>query len=193
MNKRWLWLMTTLLALVGCAERSALIREHSTSWRSDVFHQLPDGGPAADSAGIRVSATLKTHSPGSHFATDSHGTADYKLLLNIDGQAVLLTGSPEPESSYAMIAVGPEAGPGVRYRFKTRLRLQTGAHRVVVGLPDDGVAVEREVVLPGGRVSDLIVEPVYGKETPLKALPNGSRNFKEGIVGVRVTLNGKEL
>jgi hypothetical protein len=193
MKKRLVLLITALLALGGCAERFALIREHSASRRTDVFQVPAKGELPANAADVRVSATLKTHGPGSHFASDSHGTADYKLLLNIDGQAVLLSGSPLPESGYALTAVGPEAGSGMRYRFNTHLRVGSGKHKVVLALPDDGVSVERDVVLPGGKLSDLLVEPVYGGGAGFWRLPSSGRSFEEGVVGMRVSLNGKEL
>jgi hypothetical protein len=193
MKKRLLLLITALLALGGCAERSALMREHSANSRTDVFRVPAKGELPANTADVRVSGTLKTHGPGDHFLSDSHGTADYKLLLNIDGQALLLSGSPLPESGYALTAVGPEAGSGMRYRFNTHLRLGSGKHKVVLALPDDGVSMEREVVLPEGKVSNLIVEPVYGGGAGFWRLLNSGRSFDQGVVGMRVSLNGKEL
>jgi len=141
-----------------------------------------------------IFATLKTHKPGIYSASDMHGTPNYKLLLNIDGQAVLLLGNLENENSEPMKLVDPEAGDGIRYRFSKNLRLKSGTHRIVVALPEDGIAVERVITLVEGNVSHLVVEPIYstksGKRHPGRY---GTTSFTEGIRSLRVILNGKEI
>lgn len=181
--------------LSGCAESSALIKANSTSLRTDVFEELTGTAIASQGyADLRVMATLKTHKPGIFSAKDIHGTPDYKLLLNIDGQAVQLQGTLRSENSEPMKLVDPEAGDGIRYRFSKNIRLKAGTYRVVVALPDDGIAVERTINLAEGGENDLVLEPVYrsslGRRRPGVS---SSSSFLEGIVSMRLILNGREI
>lgn len=195
MKKTSLFLMLSLMVLSGCAESSALIKANSTSLRTDVYEELTNGATAPQGyVDLRVSANLKTHRPGIFSAKDIHGTPDYKLLLNIDGQAVLLQGSLQKENSEPMKLLDPEAGDGIRYRFSKNLRLKAGLHKVVVALPDDEIAVAREFTLNAGERNSLVVEPVYSTK-PGKRRPGmySTTSFTEGIRSLRVMLNGKEI
>lgn len=88
----------------------------------------------------------------------------------------------------------PEAGDGIRYLFGKKLRLKSGTHKIIVALPDDGIALEREISLVEGDVNNLVMEPIYsmtqGKKTPGVY---STTSFKEGIRGGRLTLNGKPI
>lgn len=195
MKKAGLLLMLSLMVLSGCAESSALIKANNTSLRTDVYEELTNGATAPQGyVDLRISASLKTHRPGIFSAKDIHGTPDYKLLLNIDGQAVLLQGSLQKENSEPMKLVDPEAGDGIRYRFSKNLRLKAGLHKVVVALPDDEIAVTREITLNEGDRNSLVVEPVYSN-MPGKRRPGmySTTSFTEGIRSLRVMLNGKEV
>lgn len=195
MKKVSLLLMLSLMVLSGCAESSALIKASSTSLRTDVFDELTNGATAPQGyVDLRVTATLKTHKPGIYSAKDIHGTPDYKLLLNIDGQAVTLQGNLQKENSEPMKLVDPEAGDGIRYRFSRNLRLKAGPHRVVVALPDDEIAVAREITLNEGDRNSLMVEPIYSTK-PGKRRPGmySTTSFTEGIRSLRLMLNDKEI
>jgi len=85
------------------------------------------------------------------------------LLLNIDGQVVLLRGNLQSENSESSGLVDPEAGDGIRYRFSKNIRLKAGTHRVVVALPDDKIAVAKEITLVEGKMNNLVLEPIYNK------------------------------
>jgi hypothetical protein len=88
----------------------------------------------------------------------------------------------------------PEAGDGIRYRFNKNLRLKAGTHRIVVALPDDGVAVEREITLTEGKVNSLVLEPVYSTKPGKRRLEAYSTtSFTEGIRSIRLTLNGRDI
>ena len=193
--KKLCMLILAISLLSGCAESSALIKANSTSLRTDVFEELTGNAIAPQGyVDLRVTATLKTHKPGIYSAKDIHGTPDYKLLLNIDGQAVQLQGTLRSENSEPMKLVDPEAGDGIRYRFNKNLRLKTGTHRVVVALPDDEVAVAREITLSEGAPNSLVVEPIYSTK-PGKRRPGDltTTSFKEGIRSLRLMLNNKEI
>ena len=195
MKKASLLLMLSLMVLSGCAESSALIKANSTSLRTDVFEELTNGATTPQGyVDLRVSATLKTHRPGIFSAKDIHGTPDYKLLLNIDGQAVLLRGNLQNENSESRGLVDPEAGDGIRYRFSKNFRMKAGTHKVVVALPDDEIAVAKEIALNEGDRNSLVVEPIYSTK-PGKRRPGmySTTSFTEGIRTIRLMLNGREI
>lgn len=194
MKKTRLLLMLSLMVLSGCAESSALIKENSTSLRTDVYEELTSGATAPQGyVDLRVTATFKTHRPGI-YSKDIHGTPDYEMLLNIDGQAVMLKGELQKENSEPMKQVDPEAGDGIRYRFSKNLRLKAGPHKVVVALPDDEIAVAGEITLSEGYRNSLVVEPIYSTK-PSKRRPGmySTTSFTEGISSLRLKLNGKEI
>jgi len=195
-NRVIMLLLTLALTVVcGCAESSALVKASSTSMRADIFEEITNGGIAPQGfTDLHITASLKTHKPGIYSASDIHGTPDYRLLLNIDGQAVILRGRLQKENSEPMKLVDPEAGDGIRYRFSKKLRLKAGTHRIVAALPDDGIAVERELSLAEESVNNLVLQPVY-RVTPGKKRPGfyGVTSFKEGIRGFRLMLDGREI
>ena len=195
MKKTSLLLMLSLMVLSGCAESSALIKANSTSLRTDVYEELTNGATAPQGyVDLRITATLKTHKPGIYSASDIHGTPDYKLLLNIDGQAVLLRGNLQSENSESRGVVDPEAGDGIRYRFSKNFRLKAGTHRVVVALPDDEIAVAREITLVEGNMNNLVLEPIYSTKPGKRRLGTYSTtSFREGIRTLRLMLNGREI
>lgn len=197
MKKMILWaLLIALFVISGCANSSALIKASSTSIRSDVFQELDNASPPVPQgyADLRITSSLKTHKPGAYSKEDIHGTPAYRLLMNIDGQAVLLQGNLQSENSEPMKLVDPEAGDGIRYRFTKIMRLKAGTYRFVVALPDDGIAVERELTLKEGDVNNLVLEPIYAT-TPGKRRPGtySSTGFMEGIRSIRLSLNGRGI
>lgn len=189
-------LLVMTAALYGCAGTGELIRKESGVTRSDVFVELADGGAIpAGHADLRIASSLKTHMPGIYrMEKKSHGTPDYKLLVNIDGQAVWLEGSLVEESIERSGLRDPEAGDGIRYRFSKGLRLRAGTHQVIVAIPEDGIAVERDITLTDGSSNSLVLEPLYGA-TAGKQRPGfyGATSFMQGLKGFRMVLNGESL
>jgi len=187
-------LAVAMIMIGGCAESSTLIRASSTSVRSDIFQELSNGGQApAGYSDLRVTSSLKTHRPGVYSAKDIHGTPDYKLLLNIDGQAVQLQGNLREEISEARGLYDSEAGEGIRYRFSFNMRLKAGTHKIVIAVPADDLAVEREITLTEGSNS-LVLEPVY-KATSGKRRTGiyPVTSYKKGIRSFKIILNGKTI
>jgi hypothetical protein len=177
-------LIGAMMVAGGCAGSSMLLKAKSASVCTDVFTEATGGGIAPPGyTNLRVSLT----------ASDVHGTEDYQLLLNIDGQAVLLSGTLRSENCEPAKLVDPEAGDGIRYRFNRTLQLKAGTHRIVVAIPADDLAVEREINLPEGNNS-LVVEPVYGA-VPGSQRPGycGTTSFTHGLKWLRVVLNDKMI
>lgn len=190
-----LFLIMAVAFMSGCADSSAAIRKSSSSSRSDVFKELTDGGAVPQGyADLRITSSLKTHRPGVHLARDIHGTPDYGMLLNIDGQAIQLQGSLREENVEPHGLRDPEGGDGIRYHFDKKLRLKAGTHKVVIAVPADDLAVEREIALTEGSSNSLVLEPAYRGTAPMKhPVSYSSTSFKEGIRGLSVLLNGKQI
>jgi len=112
----------------------------------------------------------------------------------VDGQVVQVRGINAEESSEPRSLRDPESGDGVRYRFDKRVRLKAGAHKTAAALPEDDVAVAREIKLAAGSSNTLVLEPVYGA-TAAKRRPTAytDTSFTEGITGLLAILNGKPL
>jgi hypothetical protein len=181
--------------LGGCANNANLIKESSVSTRTDVFEETPAEGKVPEGyADLLIIASLKTHKPGIFSSSDRHGTKDYRLLANIDGQSITLSGSLVMEDNGTREMRDPEAGEGIRYLFSKRVRLKAGAHGVVIALPDDDVAVEVEIELAEGSRNTLHLEPLYGLKRE-KQRPGfyGDTTFSEGIREFRAFLNGKQI
>ncbi len=188
-------LCVVMALLSGCAANTELLARSSVSTHNDVFEELWAGGPVPRGhADLHIALSMKTHKPGIHSAEDTHGTQDYRLLLNIDGQAVRLRGTLCEENIEPRGLRDPEAGDGIRYRFRKSLRLETGAHKIIVAIPDDGIAVEREITLVEGGVNNLVLEPVYGTDNA-RQRPGfyGVTSFTQGLKGLRVVFNGNSI
>lgn len=185
----------TLAILAGCAGNKELAKASGVSTRQNVFQEIAENAPAAPGyVDLRVYSSLKTHKPGIYSNKDIHGTQDYMLTVNIDGQAVKLKGRLTEERSEARSLLDHEAGEGIRYQFTIKLRLKAGPHRVVVALPADDLVTEKELILPGGENILLVVEPVYGAVPGMqKPGTYGLTGFKEGIKSIRLLLNGKTI
>jgi hypothetical protein len=158
----------------------------------------PGSGPLRETvreeaASLTVTASLKTHRQGTHLRKDVHGTPEYLLVLDVDGQSRPIQGVLQAEDRQGADLRHPEAGTGVRYRFSTSIGLTPGSHRIRVAAPADDISVEREVTLvPGENL--LVLEPVY--RTARIAQPPGrygATGFAEGLAGFRMLLNGKVM
>ncbi|TLN03923.1 hypothetical protein FDZ73_05270, partial [bacterium] len=152
-----------LWMLAGCAGKQGLIQKMSACTQEDVFQECSTTTPIPHGyADLRIVSSLKTHLPGNYSGKDIHGTPEHKLLVNIDGQAVFLTGSLREERKDLHSSCDPEEGHGICYLFQTELRLKSGGHSIFISLPFDGIAVERKFDLIAGSRNTLVLEPLYG-------------------------------
>jgi hypothetical protein len=185
-----------LLALASsCSTNQELIKKMSSSCRQDVIQPSGIGEKApAGYVDLTVHASLKLHKSSAYAIADSHGSPDYRMLLNIDGQVIALTAHTCIENNEARYLNDPEAGDGIRYQFTKRVRIKAGTHKVAVVIPQDDIALEREVTLADGKDTTLTLEPVYGA-APGKQGPGfyGAASFREGIRSIRFILNGQVL
>jgi len=187
-------MLAILAVMAGCAGNKDLIKAMSTSISQDIFQEAPQNTPPAPGyLDLRIYSSLKTHKPGIYSEKDPHGTPNYTMLVNIDGQAIHLEGRLTEEKSGAISMGDPNEGIGIRYQFEKRLRIKAGAHKVVVAIPADDLAVEGEILL-SDSANSLIAEPVYGILPGKKRLGlYGATSFKQGVKRLRLTLNGKDI
>lgn len=189
-------LLLTVAMLSGCAQNVELIKSMSVATRNDIFQELPEKAAIPEGyADLFISASLKTHMPGLYpFEKKPHGTTDYILLLNIDGQATRIRGDLKEEKSEPRFVRDPEAGEGIRYNFRKNVRLKAGTHKIAVAIPDDGIIIVNEFTLLEGSTNYLVLEPVYGR-TAVRQRPGfyGLTSFSQGMTGIKAYLNGRAL
>ena len=189
-------LLLALAILGACAQNHELITSLSATTRDDVFLELPEKAPIpAGYADLHVLASLKTHKPGIYpNEKKSHGTTDYMLLLNIDGQTTRIKGTLKEEDSEPRFLRDPEAGEGIRYNFRKDVRLKAGPHKISVIIPDDDVIVANGVILTEGSSNILFLEQIYGAAVRRQRPAfYGVTGFFQGIKGLRAYLNGRNL
>jgi hypothetical protein len=187
-------LMGTMLA--GCAGNAEIVKRAESSLREDVGKIISTAKPPEKSfADLTIRASLKTHLAGIFpLREDLHGTADYQLLVNMDGQPLKFSGNCFAEDTSSPSNRNPEAGMGTRCRFQSHVRVKAGSHRIIVALPYDKVAVEREITLEDSTDNLLEVTPTYYPDRrPNGPGKGGAASFKEGISGVELSLNGNTL
>lgn len=188
-------IIAVLAILAGCAGNKESVKAMGVSTRQHVFQEIEESSPPVHGyVDLRVYSSLKTHKPGIYPNKDIHGTQDYMLAVNIDGQAVTLQGRLTEERSEARSLLDHEAGDGIRYQFSKKLRVKAGPHRVAVALPADDLVTERDMILPEGNNYQLVVEPIYGTVPGMqKPGSYGLTGFKEGIKSIRLLLNDKTI
>ena len=192
--RHFITMILALIVMTGCGGNH-LLKAAGSSSRQDVFQEItPGAAPVSGYADLRIYSSLKTHKPGIYSAKDIHGTADYKIIMNIDGQAAELHSDLQRENAEAGALRDSEAGEGMRYHFSKNIRIEAGPHKVVIALPADDLAIDQIITLTDGSSNSLTLEPVY-RSAPGKRRPgfHGATSFSEGLKGFRVIFNGKPL
>jgi len=172
------------LVLAGCAASN----QNLLGQRNDVFQVASDrAAVGADEAIVAVSASIKTHKYSPLlFEPSKHGKEEYRLFIDINGQSINLPMERQEEMTTTDPHIDPESGEGVRYRYKTTIRLKPGTYTVTAYLPTENVSVRREVVIPR-EGKTLIVNPIYRglarrKAPSLRRLPD----FKDGVKALEI-------
>jgi hypothetical protein len=195
MKRIWMPLLAGMV-LAGCAGNGELLKRAEIPERSNIYTVIsPAILPEQGSADLTIRASVKTHSAGQFLlGKDPHGTTDYVLLVNIDGEPLRIPGAPAIEEGFSDAERHPEAGDGTRYLFRAHLRLKAGSHRVIVALPEDRVAIQRDILLDERTDSLLEVSPSYYSDRRQTGPGSaGATSFREGISGLELMLNGKAL
>lgn len=185
--------LVPLALAMGSADCSAMVKKSGT--QAELREEVSQEGAVAQGyVDLLIYASLKTHQPGLYSAGDPHGTQSYQLQLIVDGQMVVLPGELQAERLAVAEPGDPEAGMGIRYRFRKVLRLKAGSHRIVVSLPADNIALTREVTLQEGQENRLVLDPVYGRVSQKKRpSANHVTDFQQGISRLVMTFNGRRI
>jgi hypothetical protein len=184
------------IILTGCARNAELVKRAGNTERGGICAVIsPAKPPEMGFADLTIWASLKTHEvSGVPMLKDLHGSPDYHLLVNIDGQALRVSGECFTEDASFQSKRHPESGMGMRYRFQAHVRLRTGAHRIIVAFPYDNVATEREIILEDSTDNLLEVMPSYFSDRRQQGPGSaGATSFREGISGVELSMRGKPL
>ncbi|GFO56358.1 lipoprotein [Geomonas sp. Red276] len=187
-------IMAMAVATAGCAARKAVSRTGPGNGGAVIQEVTPGGKVPRGYADLEITLSLKTHRPGLYSGEDRHGTGDYQLQVDLDGEPIRLSGSLWEEKVEAHALRDPEGGEGVRYYFTKTVRLKAGDHQVVLALPADDLSVDREITLAEQTSNRLTLEPVYrGGVGAGRSAPHGSASFKEGMRGFWISLNGAPI
>ena len=180
-----------MAVMSGCAQSAALLKASS---RTDVFREAaPEENAPPGLSELMVYSSLKTNKPEMHLLSHStRGTAEFALVINIDGQAARIEGTLKEDNSPESDA--PEAGEGIRYTFVKNVMLKAGRHRLIIASPEDHIAIEKEIVLDDGTKNFMKVEPQYARPAYTRTRrhfpPGGGVSFQNGIKGFNIWLNG---
>lgn len=193
MNFRLMWLAVVALIIGGCTSSIEAIKKDGTSTREDVFTEVAAGtGQPPATTTLTISCSVKTQHYGAYSIDRQNGDEwANTLLINIDGQAKRITGVMSTEKWDAQSLGDPEAGEGIRHRFRTTLRLEPGKHHITIALPEKDVVAEKEILLaPGSNL--LQIEPSYRERTvaSLRVGVTDRTSFKAGVKSLYLVLNG---
>src|SRR6266571_9451834 len=99
MKKIIIGIFISAIIMPGCATNK--IATMSVEGRNDVFQEVAHKEPVpAGYAELTVLSTFKTRRPGDFlWSNSSHGTPEYRLLLNIDGQTTHVRGDLTEEKT----------------------------------------------------------------------------------------------
>lgn len=187
-----------ILILAGCAASGTIIRQKAQSERTDIFTEIGTHNESESGfAVLNIKVTIKTHLEGYYFLESQElmcGKPDYPILMNISGQARTwrLEGEYEILPRYnrdGSTSLAPDAGEGIKYVLEKKLRIPVGAHKIFIGLPNEGCFKEVIIDLQEGKTYALEFKPVYKYKTHPVRIPS----FMRGIEKFAVYLNGESL
>lgn len=197
-----LGLLLAMAIVSGCARGLRSTENAGMDPRTDIFQEVStEGNIPKGYADLIIYSSLKTHKPGTYLLDDlfgnKKGTPDYMLLISIDGQITKTRGILKEEDIGTWVQ-NSEAGKGIRYVFRINLRLKAGTHRLIVALPEDGIAIEKDMKLTDGTKNLMQLVPQYrGTESVVKSRPTVIKmrepSFTNGMRGFDVLLNWNSL
>jgi hypothetical protein len=198
MRTRWLkpvfLSVALLISLGGCAGTVKQIKGKSKIMRSGVFSEVKgEEPPPKGTVDLAIKASIKKPVEGYYLLeqeTPPEGKVGYPFELNIDGQEIVwkVDGKEEITPRYDENGrIIPEGGEGIRYALIKKIRLKTGLHHVLFGLPYEDYYTEVKVSLREGRLHTLEFQPIYAMRL------RGGRTFFHGIKRYSVFLDGTHI
>jgi len=174
-------------SLTACASGTAA----RMGVRSDVFQVISERGElAAGLVPVSISASIKTHSESSLlFEPAQHGSNDYRLVVDIDGQSLDLPFETLAETTASDPLRDPESGTGLRYSYRATVALRPGSYQVTAWLPTENVTVSQEVQISAGT-RQIIIKPLYrGLAGRKPASLRWQPTFKDGVSALNMLVN----
>ena len=180
-----------LIGLAGCGGAVKQISPESQNMRTDVFIEVEDQQPPPEgTVDLTIKASIKTPPEGYHLfgeRTPPKKKDGYPFELEIGGQEVVwkVEGKQENTPRWDEKANRiPEGGQGIRYTLDMKIRLRSGLHHVVFGLPQEDYYTEVKVSLRKDEAHTLEFQPFYAMGR------RGYRDFYRGIKTYNVFLDG---
>jgi len=182
-----------IVLLVVCASLTACAGGTTAGLglRSDVFQVIHNEGElGAGLLPVTISASIKTHTESSiPFELAQHGSDDYKLVIDINGQSLDLPFETIAETTTSDPLRDPESGSGLRYSYRATVALRPGSYRVTAWLPTENVMASQEVQISANS-RQIIIKPLYRglagrKPASLRWLPT----FKDGVSALQMVVN----
>jgi hypothetical protein len=156
-----------------------------------VFQIAAEGTAAGvDDVPVTITASIKTHSVSPLlFETAKHGSDDYRLIVDLDGQCIIMPVKITAETTATDPLLDPESGVGVRYSYKATIKLRPGRYTVSAYLPTENVKTSREVQV-SGESGSIAVKPLYRssagrKPASLRWVPS----FRDGVSDLNIVAN----
>ena len=176
------------VALAGCAGNHGVIANKAISSRQDVFQEAQTGQVTEGKAMLDVMFPVKSYETYFLNTYIKHTDPPYNAILNIDGQAVVLSDEPQLENLPGDFRTNPEVGTGWKYNFRKTLALQPGKHSIMVAVPLADVMVEKTIELKAGENS-LKVLPIYNSSVSRNSwIPR----FSHGLQGIAIKINDQD-
>jgi predicted small secreted protein len=182
-----------VILLVFCSILAACAGSNTAGMgkRSDVFQVVTAGTTAGmDEAFITISASIKTHKEYPLlFEPAKHGSDDYRLVVDINGQSLELPVQTTEEATDSDPQTDPESGTGLRYSYTATVRLRPGRYTVTARLPTGNVTAIQDVQITAGS-KNITVKPIYrgsagSKPASLRWVPA----FRDGVSGLDIVAN----
>jgi hypothetical protein len=186
MAVRILSLLVICCISAGCAGSN----NASTGLRSDVFQTAADGAAGADDVPVTITASIKTHTESPIlFELARHGSDDYRLIVDLDGQSIIMPVRVTTETTTTDPLIDPESGEGLRYSYKATITLRPGTYTVSADLPTENVKASRLVRISSDSRS-ITIKPLYRgsagrKPASLRWVPS----FRDGVSDLKIVAN----
>ena len=180
-----------LLVVCGTLTACAGSTTAGLGQRSDVFQLTAEDLPVdAHKVTVTISASIKTHKESALlFELAKHGSDDYLLFVDINGQSISLPVQTVEETTDTDPQSDPESGTGLRYNYKATAILLPGTYRVTARLPTENVQTSQELSISGGS-REIRIKPIYkgtaGRKPPsLRWIPT----FMDGVRELKIVTN----
>jgi hypothetical protein len=182
-----------VIILAACSMLAACAGSNNVTMgmRSDVFQVSAEGAAAGKhDVPVTITASIKTHTESPIlFEPAKHGSEDYRLIVDINGQCIIMPVRIIAETTATDPQTDPESGEGVRYSYKATVKLRPGTYTVTAYLPTENVKTSREVQISADS-RYITVKPLYrGSAGRKPASLRWAPSFRDGVIDLNITVN----